>query len=235
MRTLVAALCLVALVGCWPQPPSTERSTHYDPDRVVQEYLVEYDGGLDETTVAAAFFFVPETPGARQRLSLSKPSHVKHNRKTLGFDQWEGDYRRTLAGLVSTHEWEWMDRRRSVFRNAITLDPVGFVDPPPSVSVSAPVAIEFEPPLEPGEEVLLVVPALSSEPIEIVVARARDSGATLVEPSPLWDDGFWDYAGSTVGLVLIRISETPLGEATSAGGSCATRFRSAPITVAVEP
>lgn len=45
MRVFVAALSLFVLAGC--PPPPTEPSKHYDQDRILQEYLVEYDGELD--------------------------------------------------------------------------------------------------------------------------------------------------------------------------------------------
>jgi hypothetical protein len=232
MRTLVSALSLFMLAGC--PPPHAERSTHYDQDRILQEYVVEYDGELDETTAAATFFFIPPDPlETRQRLALAKPSRVWHNGSRLGYDKWEGDYRRTMEGFVASHDWEWMDRRRTVYRNTVTLTPTAFVGLPESVSVSGPVALEFEPPLGPGESVRIVVAGSSSDLVSI--ARAEDAGATFAEPDWPWDAVLADHAGSTVDLVLIRTTAGAPGEATSVGGSLEARFRSAPVPVAVSP
>lgn len=191
--------------------------------------------------MAVAFFFVPPDPpdpglpdpGARQRLTLSRPSRVWHNGTILGFDKWEGDYRRTLEGLVASHDWEWMDRRRAVYRNAVALAPIAFVAPPASVSVSAPVPIEFEPPLGPDERVRMVVADPSWD--FLPVAEAWDAGATSMEPGGLWDLVLEDRVGWTVDLVLIRTASRAIGDATSVGGSLEARSRSVPVRVAVEP
>jgi hypothetical protein len=222
MRALLL-LPLVLLAGC--PPPRSEPSNQYDQDTIEQHYEIVYDGEADETTAAVSFW----SDGTR--IGLSKPSYVTHNGTKLKYHKWDGDYRRTLPGLVDLHQWVWHDTRRLAYVNWIEMNPVAFVNPPERLSVSTPVALEFEPPLEEGERVTLD----RTDGALFVLGNATDVGATELDPGSFWGAILDDYVGREVSLVLVRERFRDLDEATPAGGSLVAECRSAVLMIPVDP